>query len=156
MDDFVYAKNIFIYASKVHGEVDTKRIIDFAIGRGKAVFIPKLYPKGKEFKRYPFSSWKDLKLNRHGFYEPSVGFDDDMSDIDLIIVPCVAISLLGQRVGYGGGFYDRLLKKSFAPRYALAYEFQLFGKIETDYHDIRIDKVITERRVIGTRKAAEK
>ncbi|MGE5680795.1 MAG: 5-formyltetrahydrofolate cyclo-ligase, partial [Bacillota bacterium] len=51
----------------------------------------------------------------------------------------------------GGGHYDRLLKKAYAPKYVLAFEFQIFDNIETDLHDVRVDKIITERRVINTR-----
>jgi 5-formyltetrahydrofolate cyclo-ligase len=151
MDDFVYAQRIFCHISKDKGEVDTRKIINLADGWGKVIFIPKMNKRSKMILRYPFMSWNDLQLNDDGFYEPKMGIDEDMSDVDLIIVPAVAVSTLGQRVGLGGGYYDRLLKKSYAPKYVLAFEFQLFNKIEYNRHDIRIDKIITERRVIDTR-----
>ena len=68
----------------------------------------------------------------------------------MIIIPCVAVSMTGQRVGHGGGYYDDFLRKTYAPKYVLAFEFQIFNEIERQYHNIRIDKIITERRIIDT------
>jgi 5-formyltetrahydrofolate cyclo-ligase len=150
-DDFVYANNLFIYISKYPFEVDTKKIIETAEGWGKSVFIPKFNPHTKAFRRAQFTSWEDLVLNEDGFLEPKIGIDDDMVDIDLVLVPCVAVSILGQRVGAGGGFYDALLRKTHAPKYALAFEFQVFTALEYEMHDIRIDRIVTERRIIDTR-----
>ncbi|MCX6150771.1 MAG: 5-formyltetrahydrofolate cyclo-ligase [Ignavibacteriales bacterium] len=152
-DDFVYAKKIHIYISNKPGEVDTKKIINFAAGWGKQIFLPKLHKEAKLFKRFQFTGWDNLVENRDGYLEPQVGYDEDLSDIDLIFVPATAVSLLGQRVGSGGGYYDRLLINSFATKYVVAFEFQLFDSIETDRHDVRVDKIITERRTINTREA---
>lgn len=152
LDDFAYAKKIHIYISNKPGEVDTKKVIDFAAGWGKQVIIPKFYKELKTFRRAQFTDWDSIVKNQDGYYEPVHGSDEDLSDIDLIIVPAVAISTVGQRVGQGGGHYDRMLKSIYAPKYVLAFEIQLFDNIETDMHDIRMDKVITERRIIDTRK----
>ena len=148
VDDFVYAKKILIYVSSHHGEVDTRKFINYAVGCNKSIFLPKFYSKQKKIRRFHFTEWRDLVKNKEGFLEPKIGFDDDMSDIDLIITPCVAVSMSGQRVGHGGGYYDNLLRKTYAPKYVLAFELQIFNEIERNYHDIRIDKIITERRVI--------
>ena len=150
VDDFVYAKKILTYISSHYGEVDTRKFINFAEGCNKSIFLPKFYSKQKKIRRFHFTDWRDLVKNEEGFLEPKIGFDDDMSDIDMIIAPCVAVSIAGQRVGHGGGYYDNLLRKSHAPKYVLAFEFQLFNEIERNYHDIRVDKIITERRIIDT------
>jgi 5-formyltetrahydrofolate cyclo-ligase len=152
-DDFVYAKNVFCYVASMPGEVDTKILIDQIISWGKNVFLPKLNRNTKSFRRFHFTGWDELIKNNDGYWEPKYGTDDDMSDIDLIIVPALAVSKSGQRVGYGGGYYDKLLQETFAPKYVLAFEFQLFEYIETSPHDIRVDKIITERRIIDSRKA---
>lgn len=149
-DDFVYAKKILTYVSSHQGEVDTKKFIDFAIGCNKSIFLPKFYSQQKKIRRFHFTEWRDLVKNEDGFLEPKIGLDEDMSDIDMLIVPCVAVSMGGQRVGHGGGYYDSMLRKTYAPKYVLAFEFQIFNEIERNYHDIRIDKIITERRVIDT------
>ena len=151
VDDFDYAKKIHTYVSTKAGEVDTRYLIDFMVNNGKSVVLPKLIKKAKKFQRANFNGWESLVKNADGYYEPPTATDEDMNDIDLIIVPAMAVSVVGQRVGYGGGFYDRLLKQTNAAKLVLAFEFQVFDNIETDFHDIRIDKVITERRIINTR-----
>ena len=150
VDDFVYANKILAYVSSHYGEVDTKNFINYSVGCNKSIFLPKFYSGQKKIKRFHFTDWDDLVINEEGFREPKIGFDDDMSDIDMIIAPCVAVSMNGQRVGLGGGYYDNLLRKTYAPKYVLAFESKIFNEIERHYHDIRIDKIITERRVIDT------
>jgi 5-formyltetrahydrofolate cyclo-ligase len=150
VDDFVYAKKILAYVSSHPGEVDTKAFINHSVGCNKSIFLPKFYSLQKKIRRFHFTDWRDLVKNEEGFLEPKIGFDEDMSDIDMIIAPCVAVSMAGQRLGYGGGYYDNFLRKTYAPKYVLAFEFQIFNEIERNRHDIRVDKIITERRVIDT------
>ncbi|MGE5400974.1 MAG: 5-formyltetrahydrofolate cyclo-ligase [Ignavibacteriales bacterium] len=153
LDDFVYAKKIHLYISNRSGEVDTRRIINFALGWRKQIILPKFNKETRTFRRFQFTGWDELVKNQDGYLEPRMSADEDLSDIDLIFVPAVAISKLGQRVGQGGGHYDRLLRNTFAPKYVVAFEFQVFDNIETDIHDIRVDKIITELRTINTRDA---
>lgn len=152
IDDFIYARNIFAYISARHGEVQTRQLIDIMDGRGKSIILPKLNKKSKSFHRFHFMGWESLVKNSEGYFEPKLGIDEDLSDIDLILLPATAISLKGQRVGNGGGYYDKLLRNCRTPKYVLAFEFQLFDYIESTAHDIRVDKIITERRTIDTRK----
>ena len=152
LDEFVFAKKVHSYISTRIGEFDTRYLIDYMSTSGKPIVIPKLNKQSKTFQHASFTGWEGLVKNPDGYYEPAVGFDDDLSDVDLIIVPAMAVSILGQRVGYGGGFYDELLRKIRAVKIVPAFEFQVFENIETDAHDIRIDKIITERRIINTRK----
>ena len=150
-DEFIYAKNIYCYINSRPGEVDTRSLITFMEGWGKTIILPKLNKQSKSFRRAYFMGWDHIVKNSEGYWEPAVGADDDMSDVDLIIVPALAVSKFGQRVGYGGGYYDKLLRQTFAPKVVLAFEFQIFEYIESSIHDIRVDKIITERRVIDTR-----
>ena len=148
-DDFVFAKAIHCYIASRPGEVDTRTLIDYMSSSGKVVILPKLNKLKKEFRRCQFMGWDHVTKNSEGYFEPVYGMDEDMSDIDLIIVPALAVSISGQRIGYGGGYYDKLLKQTFAPKVVLAFEFQIFDYIESTHQDTRIDKIITERRVIN-------
>lgn len=151
-DDFVHAERIHIYISTRPGEVDTRKIINFADGWGKQIILPKFYSPTSSFRRFQFMGWDELIQSRDGYWEPRIAAEEDMSDIDLVIVPAMAVSLTGIRIGRGGGYYDKLLKNAFAPKYVVAFEFQVFDYIESDIHDIRVDKIITELRVINTRE----
>lgn len=150
-DDFANARRIHTYISTRPGEIDTRKLVDHMAECGKHIIVPKLHKKSGTFHRADFISWDHMVKNSDGYLEPKVGIDEDLSDVDLIIVPTVAVSILGQRVGYGGGFYDKLLKRTFASKIVLAFEFQVFDYIESNTHDIRIDKIITELRIINTR-----
>lgn len=72
------------------------------------------------------------------------------SSIDLVIVPGVAFDRTGGRLGYGGGFYDRLLPTMHpeVPKLSLAYSMQLVDRVPRGPHDVMLDGIITEREVI--------
>jgi 5-formyltetrahydrofolate cyclo-ligase len=60
----------------------------------------------------------------------------------------VAVSLDGRRIGIGKEYYSNLISKTLAPRIVLAFEFQVFNKIETTQKEFNVSKIITERRII--------
>ncbi|MFH2003303.1 MAG: 5-formyltetrahydrofolate cyclo-ligase [Bacteroidota bacterium] len=155
-DEFNFAKRIHCYVSSRKGEVDTRQLINFMTGWGKSVVLPKLHKPSKSFHRFNFMGWDHLVKNSEGYWEPNIALNENMDDIDLVIVPSVAISVHGMRVGYGGGYYDKLLKDTFAPKIVLAFELQIFDYIETDPRNVRVDKIITERRIIDTRTRDKK
>jgi len=155
-DDFHFAKKIHTYIASRPGEIDTHYLIDKMEGLGKTIILPKLHKQSKKFHRANFMGWEHLAKNSDGYIEPLIAFDEGLSDIDLIIVPTIAVSLVGQRVGYGGGYYDSLLKQTHSTKIVLAFELQIFNYIETELHDVRIDKIITELRTINTRESLRK
>lgn len=152
MDEFRYAKNIFCYIGSRPGEVETRKLIDIIDSSGRSVFIPKLNKRSGNFHRFHFMGWDEIITNTEGWKEPKLAMEEELTDIDLFIIPALAVSLSGHRVGYGGGYYDKLLKQTFAPKVVLAYEFQVFSYIESSSRDIKVDKIVTERRIINTRE----
>lgn len=150
-EDFIQAKTVYCYIAGRPEEINSRGLIDLMIGWGKSVVLPKLNKNTKTFRRFNFTDWQDIIKNDEGFYEPKQGVNDDLSDIDLFLAPSVAVSKTGFRIGYGGGYYDKLLKLVHCPKFCPVFEFQIFNSIETTELDIRIDKIITERRIINTR-----
>lgn len=148
LDEFVNAKTIHCYVSSRPGEVDTHALITIMEAWGKSIVIPKLNSHSESFIRGNFSGWNDLMVNEEGYLEPKVGINDDLDDIDLFIVPSVALTSFCRRIGYGKNYYEKLLKNSFAPKISLAFEFQIFDNIELTNNDILLDKIVTELRVI--------
>ena len=68
----------------------------------------------------------------------------------LIIMPGLAFDEKKNRIGYGGGFYDKYLERHPGLfKVALAYDFQIYKKLETEQFDIRPDIIVTDKRVIG-------
>lgn len=152
-DDFIRAKTVHCYLPSRPGEFDTRRLIDIMDSNGKTIVIPKMNQISRTLQRSYFTGWENLAKNSEGYLEPRTGINEENNDIDLFIVPALAISVVGQRVGYGGGFYDKMLKNTYAPKAVLAFEFQLFDAIEYTPQDVRIDRIITERRIINTRES---
>ena len=146
---FIKAKNIFIYIG-FGTEIDTKFIIKRALNENKNVYIPKIYKSDKSMKAIRLNSFDDLKENSMGILEP---IEDNefinKKDIDLIIVPGVVFDENGNRIGYGGGYYDRYLEeiKLKNNKLVLAYEFQVLDCIIEEDHDIKVDYIITEEKI---------
>ena len=148
-DLYKKAKNIFIYLS-FGSEIDTRPIIDIALEDGKEVYIPKVYKSNKDMKAIRLNSYDNLEENSMGILEPK----DDSSfiakeNIDLIIVPGAVFDIHGNRIGYGGGYYDRFLAdiKDKRNKVVLAYDLQVVDFIEVEEHDIKMDYIITNSRI---------
>lgn len=136
---------IFCYIS-FDGEVDTLKFIEHAIKDKKTVCVPKVHSMKAGMDAYTIHSLTELTTGYFGILEPSnlSGFMLP-SSIDLLIMPGVAFDHKMNRIGYGGGFYDRYLKQisPTIPKIALAYDFQVLESIPSDTFDERITKIIT-------------
>jgi len=75
--------------------------------------------------------------------------DVSLSEVDLILVPGVAFDRSGNRLGRGGGYYDRLLKGYSGSVTAVAFNFQLFETIPTSAHDVPVGTIVTETKIIN-------
>lgn len=83
---------------------------------------------------------------KYGIPEPSGERISDESIIDMVVVPGVAFDRSGNRMGRGAGYYDRILKRvPQAKKVALAYDFQMVGRVPVEPHDIPMDHVIVPK-----------
>lgn len=148
IDDYKKAKNILFYVS-YDGEVFTHDAIKESF-IDKKVVVPISNKEDYSLILSKLNSFEDLVEGPYGILEPKkekikeISFDE----IDLIIIPGIVFDLKGNRIGHGKGFYDRLLKNTKVPIIALAFEFQIIGKIRVDEHDKPVDIIITEKRII--------
>ncbi|HRJ49506.1 MAG TPA: 5-formyltetrahydrofolate cyclo-ligase [Phycisphaerales bacterium] len=93
----------------------------------------------------------DFTPSRHGIREPGSWCPPAaLRSIDVVLVPGVAFGERGERLGRGGGFYDRFLARGElrALRVGIAFDFQVVPDIPADAHDVRMDAVVTPSRVI--------
>lgn len=144
---FMLADNILLYHS-LPDELSTREFIDRWHKR-KHFFLPRVNGVNLEILPYDRSS---LRLGSFHIEEPS---GDDITPIDrieMIIVPAVAYDRRGNRVGRGKGFYDRLLADTDATKVGVAYDFQLVDEIDAEPHDVKVDVIITESRLITVRR----
>jgi 5-formyltetrahydrofolate cyclo-ligase len=137
--EFETAKVVGTYYA-LGSEVTTELIIKRAKILGKKIALPRVEEDKITF--YELSSMKSLIRSRFGILEPSPY--EQMSDIDILIVPGIAFDKKGNRLGYGMGFYDRLLscKRTFS--IGLAYSFQLLENLPHDKYDKRLDAIASE------------
>ncbi|MFH1234747.1 MAG: 5-formyltetrahydrofolate cyclo-ligase [Candidatus Diapherotrites archaeon] len=134
-------------------EVRTDSLIEDLLDAGKKVVVPTVLDSQKMEMRCILSLNDLQKKNR--FFEPKGCCIkvEDCSEIDAIFVPGTAFDKTGHRLGYGKGYYDRFLAKLPAgiPIIGLAFECQLVEKIPAEKHDIRVHKIVTEKRAIRCR-----
>ena len=100
---------------------------------------------------------KKLSKNKFNILEPVSGNEVLPMEHDMIIVPTVGVDKNGFRVGYGGGYYDRLLKPILDKKnrpliIGLVYDFQLIDDLINEEHDIKLDVIVTEKQVINFTK----
>ncbi len=140
------AKSILLYFPHKN-EVDTTFIIEELLKEGKDVVLPKVVG----FHIYPIkiSNLASLKSGYAGIKEPE-GEKYPLENIDIIVVPAIAFDIHGHRLGYGKGYYDRLLSKVNALKIGLAYNFQVLEKLPSEPHDIPVDLIVTPTKIIKT------
>jgi 5-formyltetrahydrofolate cyclo-ligase len=121
-------------------EVKTDLIIERARMLGKKIALPSVEEDKITF--YELSSSKYLIRGRFGIMEP-VPYKR-VSKIDLLVVPGIAFDKKGYRLGYGKGYYDRLLSGKRTFSIGLAYSFQLLENLPHDRYDKRLDAIASE------------
>jgi len=133
----------------IGSEILTQDIIQELLSNGKDVFLPKVIGENMEFRKIiDFSS---LEKGSFDIMEPKDDCQID-NDLDVVLVPTVGISPSGVRLGYGNGFYDRFLAEHKSVTISLTLEKQIIKKIPKSEHDIMIDWIITEERIVDTQR----
>jgi len=148
---FTKAKTVLIYAS-FRSEVETLSMIKDSLMTGKRVVLPKVDREKHMLKLYEIKDMGELKSGYMGIPEPSLPDERlvNLNEIDIVIIPGAAFDYSGNRLGYGAGYYDILLsgRKRRMPVIALAYEEQIVDSIPAEDHDVKVDMIVTDKRVI--------
>jgi 5-formyltetrahydrofolate cyclo-ligase len=152
---FRQARRIAGYLAS-RGEVDPAPILETALSLGKSIYLPVLTGRGRPMRFAPYRPGETLIPNWLGILEPDVPPDRliQPQQLDLALTPLVGFDVTGQRLGMGGGYYDR----SFAflsgpdrpdrPRLiGLAHELQKVPRLPFRPWDIPLDAVVTEQRL---------
>lgn len=146
-------KNILIYAN-YNNEVITDKLILISLMKNKKVYLPKV--KGNQMEFYRIFTLEELTPGNYGIREPlgieHLRYEYDSND-SLIIMPLAACDLDGNRIGYGGGFYDKYLEdKPDITKVGIAYECQIVQQIENEITDIRLEYICTENNFYEVKK----
>jgi 5-formyltetrahydrofolate cyclo-ligase len=149
-DEFIGAKTIGAY-HPIGSEAGTMKIITSALRMKKRVALPRVVNDSSMVFAEVNDIANDLRIGRYKIMEPKDRCPK-VDNLDMLLLPGVAWDAEGYRLGYGKGYYDRYLSGSGAKRIGLAYELQVLEKIPHGSDDLRVDLIITEKRVIRPRR----
>ncbi len=141
------AKNICTFISSFK-EPDTWGIIKRLWKTDCGVIVPISDMTDNTLSLSYIDSETPLKKGAYGILEPSEIKAANIDDIDIILVPGLAFDRSGGRMGFGKGYYDRLLCESDAKKIGLCYDFQVFDKIPSESHDVPMDFIVTEKEIL--------
>lgn len=136
---------VFLSAFK---EPDTYSVIRELIEEGKKIVVPVTDMENVTLSLSYINGTNDLKKGAYGISEPSVIQPAAIEDTDVILVPGLAFDRSGGRMGFGKGYYDRLLDNTRCIKIGLCYDFQLHNTIPTQSHDVMMDFVVTEKEIV--------
>lgn len=136
------SRSLVVYVA-IRSEVETSRLIEAALAEGKRLFVPRVTGKGA-MTALPVADAAALSPGFMGIPEPPP-IGRPLTHADLVVVPGVAFSWGGLRLGYGGGYYDRFFEafpESF--RVGLLFGGQLVRDIPEETHDVRMNALIID------------
>jgi len=141
---FRKAEHIAFYYG-IAPEVETRHFLQKVL-KHKKIYLPRIAPKKSLILCHVRSLSRDLKKGAYNIREPRVSCEERPAyRMDLIVVPGVAFDRKGGRLGRGGGYYDRLLKKARKViKVGLCFREQIVKKVPMRTHDVRVDKIITD------------
>jgi 5-formyltetrahydrofolate cyclo-ligase len=180
LDEFQKAKNILFYVSKdsevrthdmikkllnnfnkkdlinnntLRNDKTIKNIITETFGKQNLkISVPLI--KNNEFLVSEIKYFNELEKGSYNVLEPKKEFVRliDPKQIEIVIIPGIVFDLKGYRIGYGKGYYDIFLKKIKNLKIGLAFDFQIINKIPIEDFDVKLDLIITEKRIIKNKK----
>ena len=141
--------NLGLYMA-LPGEIRLDQLIDklFLL---KNLYFPYVY-KGKKLEYRRFFGWDQLQKDEANINSPLKTKILDPKYLDCVIMPSLAISLSGYRLGYGGGYYDKTFENYQGIKIGVTYDESL---VIEDFHeefDVRLDYIVTEKRIIKIEK----
>jgi 5-formyltetrahydrofolate cyclo-ligase len=144
IDFYRNAESIGAYYS-IGSEVQTHDLIQEFFNHGKEFALPRVEKNDIIFKR--ISSLKDLEPGSFGVLEPKEKCDT-VKNLDVVLVPSIALTREGYRLGYGFGFYDRYLHGKKSKKIGMSYAKNVLKTFPHDNHDVKMDCLVTEDEVI--------
>lgn len=153
-DENFKKSNVFMIYIDFNKEVITTSIINYLLNDNKDVLVP--YVKNKEKSELGIRKIKsidnDCKIGTYGIIEPDLNttIEVNQKDIECIVIPGVVFDTNLNRLGFGKGYYDRLLSKlnSKVIKIGIAFDFQIIDKVPVDKYDIKLDIIYTESKKI--------
>lgn len=147
--EYQKSNSIHIFIGSLPGEVRTKPMIEHALSENKKVIVPIYHGIDKPPSHSLIQNLDSLELTQFGIEQPAEDsiIPADLGSAGIILVPCLAVDASGNRIGMGGGFYDRILSGLSIRKIALAYDFQFIENLPAEENDINVNFIVTEKGV---------
>jgi 5-formyltetrahydrofolate cyclo-ligase len=142
--------NRILFYVPLRDEIDVASLLLRALEEGKTVALPSYRPEEDCYSAVLIKNFADdLAAGRFGISEPRGSCAMiALNQLDLILVPGLAFSRFGQRLGRGRGYYDRLLAGISGWKCGIAFDEQLFDEIPREAHDVALNSILTPTRWI--------
>lgn len=146
IDDVKNAECIMIYLSSFN-EPDTFGLLNLMQDSGKKIIVPVSDTDTFTITPSLITSVSDLIRGAYGIYEPSEIIPVHINEIDVALIPGIAFSKNRDRLGFGKGYYDRFLAEFTGTKIGIGYDFQIRNNIPVSDHDVKMDLIVTEKRI---------
>lgn len=148
LECIIAAKSLMIFMSAFN-EPRTEDIITAQTVAGKKIIVPVSNIETHTIKPVYLNAknFDELTDGAYGIKEPKNIITANIADIDAAIIPGLAFSESGDRIGFGMGYYDRFLQEYSGIKIGICYDFQIFDSLPAEKQDIKMDIIITEKRI---------
>ena len=139
--DWRAAATVLVFKA-VRTELSVTSVTNDALRAGKRVCFPQVVPSGLALRQV--TDWAQLAPGAFGIPEPTDGCPlVDPADVDVALVPGLGFTARGQRLGQGGGYYDRLLPTLGGVAWGVAFDCQVLPELPVELHDRSVDRVVS-------------
>lgn len=135
-------RSFFIYLSFFR-EAPTDKLIERLRSDGHTIYCPRLENGEMVAALYG----EDFTLSKFGIREPTG--EAYQGDFDFIVAPLLAVDRQGNRLGYGGGYYDKFMKNKRAKRVGYCYQFQVVPYVPVEAWDEPLQQIVTDEEIIN-------
>ena len=154
--EFQCAREVALFLS-LPQELETDELLAACRARGKQVCVPVWDAPTRTYLLARLAPAQELTAGPHGVPEPVAWEAVDPQSVDLVVVPGMAFDRRGGRLGYGKGYYDRILAtcRATCSEIGVGYAWQVIdGDLPLSSHDVRMDLLVTDGGVVDCRAAA--
>ena len=150
LEAYRQAQLVHTYVSSKENEVDTRALIGACFAHGKRVAVPVVMPGTKTLAHALIDGLDQLVVGPWGLAQPDPAAATWLpaeARIDLVVVPGLAFDRRGQRIGWGGGYYDRFLAQVQTIKIGLCYDELVLDCIPGEPHDVPVNMVVAETAI---------
>jgi len=147
IDEVNKAKVIMGYYP-IKNEVNILPLLKDMQKQGKIILLPDCDLEKRTLIPLKVNSFEELTIGKFNIPIPKNYQVVNLEEIEVIFIPALAFDMQCYRLGYGYKYYDNFLKKVNAIKIGLAYDFQIINKLPVDESDVKVDIIVTDKRII--------